>query len=200
MAKRHDQARDFYTTREAAKVLGVSLTTVQLWVEAGILPAWKTPGGHRRLARDAVDRLQREQQSAKQPALGRLKVLVVEDEPVQRELYRLQFARWGLNLDLRLAENGFDGLIQVGREVPDLVITDLDMPGMDGFQMIRHLFRQVPGIGKVVVVSALSPEEIRARGGVPEQIPVYAKPVPFAALRKLIEQELTERAFPRRAS
>jgi excisionase family DNA binding protein len=201
MARRLDKTKDFYTTREAGQVLGVSLTTVQLWVESGVLPAWKTPGGHRRLSRDAVDRLQMEQESAKQPATGRLKVLVVEDEPVQRELYRLQFARWGLNLDLRLAENGFDGLIQVGREVPDLVITDLDMPGMDGFQMIRHLFRQVPGIGKVVVVSALSNEEIKSRGGLPEQIPVYAKPVPFAALRKLIEtMQAFDRLPPQRAS
>ncbi|BBD79361.1 GAF domain-containing protein [Aerosticca soli] len=42
------------TTREAARLLGVSIGTVQKWVETGALAAWKTPGGHRRLRRGAV--------------------------------------------------------------------------------------------------------------------------------------------------
>jgi excisionase family DNA binding protein len=195
--KQPKKQRDFYTTREAARVLDVSLTTVQLWVEAEVLPAWKTPGGHRRVSRAAVDALHLKQRDAAKARGGRLRVLVVEDEPVQRELYRLQFARWGLNLDVHLAENGFDGLVQVGRQVPDLVITDLDMPGMDGFRMIRHLLEHVPGIGEVVVVTALTTEQIEARGGLPREIPVYAKPIPFDVLRTRIEGML---ARNRRAS
>ena len=45
------------TTREAAQRLGVSLRTVQLWVEADILPAARTPGGHRRIPHNAVEAL-----------------------------------------------------------------------------------------------------------------------------------------------
>ncbi|MBI2732422.1 MAG: excisionase family DNA-binding protein [Aquabacterium sp.] len=45
------------TTREAAVRLGVSLRTVQLWVEANILPAARTPGGHRRIPYNAVEAL-----------------------------------------------------------------------------------------------------------------------------------------------
>ena len=50
-------ASDTCTTREAARRLGVSLRTVQLWTESGVLDAWKTPGGHRRVLNSAVDRL-----------------------------------------------------------------------------------------------------------------------------------------------
>ena len=50
--------RDFFlTTRDAALQLGVSLRTVQLWVEAGTLPAGRTPGGHRRIRQADVTAL-----------------------------------------------------------------------------------------------------------------------------------------------
>ena len=54
------------TTREAALRLGVSLRTVQLWVEAGTLPAGRTPGGHRRIRLSAVEALA--QRSGLRPA------------------------------------------------------------------------------------------------------------------------------------
>lgn len=46
--------KDVLTTANAAELLGVSTRTAQLWVESGQLPSWKTPGGHRRIPRQAV--------------------------------------------------------------------------------------------------------------------------------------------------
>lgn len=46
--------KDILTTANAAELLGVSIRTAQLWVESGQLPSWKTPGGHRRIPRQAV--------------------------------------------------------------------------------------------------------------------------------------------------
>jgi excisionase family DNA binding protein len=46
--------KDVLTTANAAELLGVSIRTAQLWVESGQLPSWKTPGGHRRIPRQAV--------------------------------------------------------------------------------------------------------------------------------------------------
>lgn len=45
---------DIVTTKQAAEMLGVAVSTVQKWVELGKLASWKTPGGHRRIPRDAV--------------------------------------------------------------------------------------------------------------------------------------------------
>ncbi|MCC2957976.1 excisionase family DNA-binding protein [Massilia sp. IC2-477] len=50
------------TTREAAELLGVAVSTAQIWMESGALPAWKTPGGHRRVRLSAVEQLQAQQQ------------------------------------------------------------------------------------------------------------------------------------------
>lgn len=183
------------TTREASELLGVALTTVQLWVESGVLRAWKTAGGHRRIPRQAVEDMLAEQ-SASLEVTGKppqSTVLVVEDDPVERELYRLRFAEWQLPVTLLLAENGFEGLLLAGRHDPDLIISDLSMPGMDGVKMIRHLRGQA-NPGAIIVVTGLTPAEIESRGGLPPDIPVYPKPAPFAALRQVVQYHVRTKA------
>lgn len=49
--------RFFCSTAEAARILGVSTRTVQMWVDKGALTAWKTVGGHRRVLLESVTRL-----------------------------------------------------------------------------------------------------------------------------------------------
>ncbi|MCX7156607.1 MAG: response regulator [Rhodocyclales bacterium] len=184
---------DFISTREAARLLGVGLTTVQQWVESGALPAWKTAGGHRRIPLVAVDVIRLQQQAALGTNLRstpepRLKVLLVEDDPMQREIYGHQFADWKLPVQLFTAEDGFQGLIMIGRHSPDLIITDLAMPGMDGFEMIRRIkSRSSVFDGSIIVVTALGAEQIKAFGGLPEGIQVFSKPLSFELLRQLVE-------------
>jgi excisionase family DNA binding protein len=182
--------RNFLSTREAAARLGVALSTVQAWVESGILPAWKTAGGHRRIPLDAIDTVHNRQRAVLATAAPprAFTVLVVEDDPVQREIYRRQFSAWRLPVEMLMAEDGFEGLLLIGRHAPDLIITDLAMPEMDGFKMIRRLKSQSAAIpGSIIVVTALTPDEIQKEGGLPNGIPVYSKPIPFAALRPVIE-------------
>lgn len=184
---------NFYTTREAAKKLGVSVTTIQLWVEAGVLSAWKTAGGHRRIPSEAVDAMLAGQQSvvAEEQAPHAHSVVIVEDEPVQREMYRIKFAEWKLPVSLYLAQDGFEGLVMAGKYAPDLVITDLSMPGMDGFEMIRHLVHSSEvNIPALIAVTALSAQEIAAHGGLPEEIPVYSKPIPMGVLKHIVERAM----------
>ncbi len=184
------QPEKYLSTREAAARLGVALSTVQAWVESGVLPAWKTAGGHRRISINAIEEIRLRQQAVlgTTPAPEIIKVLVVEDDPVPRELYRLQFAEWQLPVQLLTAENGFEGLILIGRHSPNLIITDLSMPEMDGFKMIRNLKTQSAAPNALlIVVTALTASEIEAHGGLPPDIPVYPKPIPFAALRALVE-------------
>ena len=52
------------TTREAARLLGVAVSTAQLWMEGGALPTWKTPGGHRRVRLSAVTQLMRQREAS----------------------------------------------------------------------------------------------------------------------------------------
>ena len=187
----------FITTREASKLLGVALATVQSWVESGVLPAWKTAGGHRRIPLLAVEELLLQQKSAILESKGakaresKLKVLVVEDAQPLLKLYQLYFSKWQLPVELLLAENGFAGLLMIGEHNPDLLITDLAMPGMDGYQMINHLVSQGNlGAMRIVVVTGKSAEDIEADGGLPDTIAVYHKPIPFEELHGEIVQLL----------
>ncbi|MDD4912432.1 MAG: response regulator [Sideroxydans sp.] len=188
-----DEVGGFISTREAAARLGVALSTVQAWVETGVLPAWKTAGGHRRIPSEAVEKIYAKQKevSVSSSTKPTLKVLVVEDDEVQRALYEHQFSTWGLPVQLQMAADGFEGLMLIGRHAPDLVITDLAMPEMDGFKMIHRLTSQLSQ--RIIVVTALSSTEIEAQGGIPSGIPVYPKPIPFAVLRLLIEQMVNRR-------
>ena len=184
---------NFYTTREAARKIGVSVTTIQLWVESGVLSAWKTAGGHRRIPSEAVDAMLAGQRSSMEERAVTHSVLIVEDEPVQREMYRLKFDEWKLPVNLHLAQDGFDGLVMVGKYAPGLVIADLSMPGMDGFEMIRRLTQNSEiNVPAIIVVTALAAPEIEAHGGLPADIPVYSKPIPLGVLKHIVERILRQ--------
>lgn len=196
-----DSQPKFITTREAAKRLGVALATVQSWVEAGVLPAWKTAGGHRRIPVKAIEEFEAKQQATLETPTAltpksptKLKVLVVEDEPFLLKLYEVYFTKKGLPIELLTAENGFSGLMMIGRHTPDLLITDLAMPGMDGYHMIKHLADH-GGLGrmKIIVVTGKSMEDIEADGGLPSSIAIYHKPIPFEDLQRDIEEMVEQR-------
>ena len=171
------------STREAARLLGVSVRTAQLWVESGVLKAWKTAGNHRRIYRSSVEQLIRER-SAQPP-----KVLVVEDDLTVQAYYGSLFELVEPQVRLAFANNGYEGLLKAGAEHPDLMIVDVDMPRMNGLQMIRSV-RETGALGpeRIVIVTALSSDEVAARGGVPAGVPLYTKPLSIAAFREILAQ------------
>ena len=194
--------KDVMTTREAGEVLGVAVRTVQLWVESGVLPAWRTAGGHRRVSREAVERLLVERRHDLAPATRLsddaqrpIKLLLVEDDPNLLRLFAAVVQSWNFPVELTTATNGFEGLVRIGETRPDIVFTDLVMPGMDGFQMLRALKK--PGSGfaslKVFVVSGLSPEEVSEQGGLPDGVIYFQKPLNYGNLQSLIHKHYSDR-------
>ncbi|MCD2519067.1 response regulator [Massilia sp. G4R7] len=192
----------FCSTRQAADLIGVSHRTIQLWVENGTLQAWKTAGGHRRIVMASIQRVldQRRAAVAPPPAAataapaGRRRVLIVDDEATLLRLYELEMASWDLDLDVVKAANGFEALIRIGEQRPDILVSDLSMPGMDGFRMIRTL-RADPAYADmaIIVVSGLDRATVHTMG-LPEDVPFFPKPAPFAELRRAVEGVLAPAA------
>ncbi len=198
---------DVLSTRDAAEQLGVALRTVQLWVEHGVLPAWKTAGGHRRISRAAVEKLLSERNAALQsPAVvhaiqrpaspsPNLRVLVAESDADELHLLSVVIRSWALPIEIATATNGFEALLKIGESCPDLLVTDLNMPGMDGFRMIGAL--QLAGQAyeqmQIIVVTAIPAEEIERRGPLPPHVQVFAKPVSFGSLQGVMRDLLMRR-------
>ncbi len=179
--------KNYLTTREAAKLLDISVRTAQQWVERGRLVGWKTEGGHRRISYDSVQKLMRQRQTGKKDTAAPLPVLIIEDDATLLKLYRMQMATWPVDIAIYVAANGYEGLVMVGEVAPRLLICDLRLPGVNGFQIIRSLC-EIPRYRdmEIVVISGLWPSEIEAHGGLPERVRLFGKPIDFEQLREMV--------------
>jgi len=176
-----------YSTTEVAQRLGISTQTVQRWVDSGQLKAWKTLGGHRRIEAEGAELLFRlhgvalpdDASSGSMPdSAPAFSVLVVDDNPDDREILAHLIETSLPSATVAAATNGFHGLIAIGRMAPDVVITDLMMPHMNGFELLRHLMSGAAVKPRfVLAVSSNSLKELSHRGELPAGVAFMRKPL-----------------------
>lgn len=144
--KRSEKTGPVYlTTFEVAKLLGVSPPTVVNWVNSGQLTAHRTVGGHRRMRPEDIVRFAREHDYPIPPRLidiapapSQRRILIVDDEPdfcTMVTNYLVGKGRW----EVEVARSGFEAGLAVARFKPVVVLMDIMMPDMDGFEALRHL-------------------------------------------------------------
>ena len=138
---------DWLTLGQAAKFLGVAQSTIRKWSDVGRVPAFYTPGGHRRYKRGDLEAFL-ERSGPGQPARGPL-VLLVDDDPQVREVVRINLEMEGYAV--REAGNAEDGLAALEDEAPDLILLDVMMPQVDGWEMLRRV-QERHGVGSIPVV------------------------------------------------
>ena len=175
---------DYCGTSYAASLLGLSVATVQSLVEKGEIEAWKTMGGHRRIALKSIENhlAKNNQQQPLKPSdpQNRLRVLLVEDDEPTRELYQLEFESWNLPIDCTWMSSAMEALMDIASMRPDLLITDLTMPGVDGFEMLKAIRRNIELADmQVIVISGLPRQSFDARGGFPQDTYMLHKPINF---------------------
>lgn len=174
------------TSIEAAKMLKASIRTVQLWVEDGRLKAWKTPGGHRRIARESVEAMLASRQLSLSEEVKNFEILLVEDDAIQLKLLENALANLLPDANMRSSTDGYAALIRIGERRPDLLVTDLMMPNMDGFHLLKTLeHEQTVRPMQIIVQTSLGLKEIEAAGGLSHGITLLQKPLNIAALRAL---------------
>jgi excisionase family DNA binding protein len=179
---KHSESPESYCgTTYAARLLGLSVGTIQSLVEKHELQAWKTQGGHRRILMSSIRDYQRKHNMplmASENGHTSLRVLVVDDDPMVLEMFRSFAAKGEILLDCTLMSSGLEALIDMASIHPDILIADLNMSGVDGFELFRAL-RSNSQFSKMscLAISALSPEEIEARGGLPDGVVFMPKPL-----------------------
>ena len=178
----HTEALENYCgTTYAARLLGLSVGTIQSLVEKNELVAWKTQGGHRRISMPSIREYQRKHNmpvTMTESSQQQLRVLVVDDDPVIREMLRGFATRTEVPIDCTIMSSGLEALIDIASIQPDVLVADLNMPGVDGFELLRTL-RANNQFSKMscLAISALTPEEIAERGGLPEGVIFMPKPL-----------------------
>ena len=114
-------------------------------------------------------------------------ILIVEDELIQRQILQAKLAGVSKELSIRTAYNGVEGLIKIGEQQPQILITDLMMPGVDGFHLLSTLTSS-PLVRpmQIIVVTGMSDAEIQERGGLPDGVVLFHKPVPIPDLLAVV--------------
>jgi len=136
------------TLGQAAKYLGVAQSTIRKWSDVGRVPAFYTPGGHRRYRRSDLDAFLERSGPGAKDRTGPV-VLVVDDDPAVRELVRANLELEGYSV--REAASAAEGLSALEHEPPDLILLDVMMPQVDGWEMLRRV-QERHGVGSIPVI------------------------------------------------
>ena len=168
---------------------GVSPSTVLSWIDKGLLPAFRTPGGHRRVDPAALVEFLRAHQMPVPRALlpQARRVLLIDDEVTFLRSTKRALKQQFPDLEVEVAEGPVEGLLKIGTDKPDAVVLDAVMPGMDGVEVCRQI-RQNPGTAGVAVIALTGrmDEEVAAAFKQAGAAACLRKPLDINALLQLL--------------
>lgn len=130
------------TSSEVGELLQVNPSSVKKWVDDGLLTAFRTPGGHRRIrAADLVEFLDAHNMPIPRHLrdTAKRRLLIVDDDLAQVKALVRAFGRYSDRIDFVTAGNGIDALVLVGSFRPHVVLLDIFMPEIDGLEVCRRL-------------------------------------------------------------
>jgi excisionase family DNA binding protein len=127
-------AEKTYTTFEVSRICGVYPTTVINWVKQQKLPAFVTPGGHRRIKRDDLVVFLKKYNfpTPVELSASRRRIMVVDDDVSFARMIEKAFEKYRSEFEVVVINSGIEALIALGKRAPDLVILDVVMPVVDG--------------------------------------------------------------------
>jgi excisionase family DNA binding protein len=131
-----DEEKPYMTSGEVARLLMVTITTVNRWLASGKLPHIRTPGGHYRVLRAEFMAMV---QNGMMPVGGDkpvFRVMIVDDEAATVAMLRefVEKTR-GLSVEVQTAADGLEAADRIPDFAPHLLLLDLMMPRMSGFEL-----------------------------------------------------------------
>ena len=134
--------KKYLSTGDIAEYCEVNVTTVKRWIREGHLEGFQTPMGHFKVVKsDFINFLKDNNMPIDKSILGstELKILVIDDDPGMVKTIVLTLESLDYNLKVDTATDGYEGLMKIGNAVPNLLILDLNMPKIDGYEVIKRV-------------------------------------------------------------
>lgn len=174
------------TSHQVGELLQVNPSSVNKWVNDGRIQAFRTPGGHRRIrVGDLVEFLGKHKMPVPRSlsAMSRRRLLIVDDNQKHLEAIKRRFKQHADRVELAVAGNGIDALVQVGAFKPHLVVIDVFMGELDGLEVCRRL-KSNPDTKAidVIVTSGQLTEAIESDAKKAGAVSCLAKPIDMGAL------------------
>jgi len=189
----------YLTSTEVAAACGVSARTVSNWMREGAIPAHRTVGGHGRVSVEDLRRFLADRGIPFPAALAdgaapgpvpaaerRPRALVIDDDEPFLDITKefLGASGW----DVEVARHGFLAGYLVGTHRPDVVLLDLRMPGLDGYEVLSLMRRHPEARGiPVIACTSLKGPEVEGRIREAGFHAHVKKPVDFRALLALLD-------------
>ena len=184
--------RNTLSTIAVAKLLGVAVASISTWIDAGQLKAGRTPGGHRRVAKEDLIAFLRRQKLPIPPELQTTpRILIVDDEQSVTEWIAQEIKSAYPNFEIFQANDGYAAGEMVASAKPDVVILDLRMPGMDGFEVCRRIkSREETKEISVIAITAHPSDQARHRILEAGATAYFTKPLDIEARLAEVESAL----------
>lgn len=155
-----------YTTHDISRLLQVDPSTVSKWIDRGILMAFRTPGGHRRVRSADLRTFLITHQMPVPEELGSstVRLLVVDDERQVLDAIKRAFKPYANQVELQTTTSGVEALLLVSEQKPHGMLIDLNMPDIDGIEVCRRIRarKQMEGVRLITMTSAHSPEVVES--------------------------------------
>ena len=185
---------DILTVFKASKYCKVSPKTIINWIEAGHIKAYKTVGGHRRISQADLETFMRKQGIPipdEDVDDGRKRILVVDDDPIIVETIVQALEEDEYDYEVISASDGFEAGIQVSHFKPHLLILDIMMPDIKGYDVCKKIKTDDETKNtKIIVLSAyLDEEKFKQMKDNGADI-CFSKPLPLSQLRAEVAQLL----------
>lgn len=172
------------TPAEAAKRLRVSPITLRKWADAGLIQALVTVGGHRRYPANEVERMLERQKIHRS---RELKVMIVDDDLMTVELLHDYLRESAQPVQVEIARDGFDAGRKLVSFQPDVILLDLMMPGLNGFDVCRRVKAAPMSMTTRVIAMTSYPSEANVRRILDEGAEAcLAKPVERETLMEML--------------
>jgi CheY-like chemotaxis protein len=153
------------STFAIARMLHVDPGSVANWIDQNLLKAHRTPGGHRRVAAEDLITFLREHKMPIPEELDSVpsRVVIVDDEPAITQLIAGAIKAALPDCEVVQAHDGFRAGTIVATLRPDVVILDLRMPGMDGYEVCRLIKTQesTKQVDVLAMTAYPSPENVQ---------------------------------------